>query len=534
MPVVADLIVSSLRVAGVHTLFGVPGGGSNLDLIAAAGRADLPFVLTSTETAAAISAIAQSEITGRPGACLTTLGPGAASVVNGVACAFLDRAPLIVFTDSHSAAAGGAFEHQRLDQAALMRPITKSSVTLTPDGAARVVACAISTASAYPPGPVHLECPGDVASAEATPVPAPSERPSSLVGESWEQLVADLLTGARKPILLVGLGARRPEDATAIRRLCERRKLPAMVTYKAKGVVPDDHEWFAGVLTNATIEREILEESDVLIGVGLDPVELLPRPWKYTQPIINVSRWKVEDKQVPFATQIVTDVPDGIAKITAMLSTTDWDGERLQEQVAEQREHVRIATSGLAAHRVVELSASALALHVGRVSVDAGAHMLPATMLWPAREPNQLLISNGLSTMGFALPAAIGAALVDRSRPVVALTGDGGLLMCLGELSTAARLNLRTIVIVFNDASLSLIEIKQQARRLEPNGVALGAIDWRAIAEGFGVKAWAASNESELEHALGSARECDGPSLIEAKIDRSNYGATLRAVRGGV
>lgn len=334
--------------------------------------------------------------------------------------------------------------------------------------------------------------------------------------------------------MLVGLGARRPEDATAIRRLCERRKLPAMVTYKAKGVVPDDHEWFAGVLTNATIEREILEESDVLIGVGLDPVELLPRPWKYTQPIINVSRWKVEDKQVPFATQIVTDVPDGIAKITAMLSTTDWDGERLQEQVAEQREHVRIATSGLAAHRVVELSASALALHVGRVSVDAGAHMLPATMLWPAREPNQLLISNGLSTMGFALPAAIGAALVDRSRPVVALTGDGGLLMCLGELSTAARLNLRTIVIVFNDASLSLIEIKQQARRLEPNGVALGAIDWRAIAEGFGVKAWAAANESELEHALGSARECDGPSLIEAKIDRSNYGATLRAVRGGV
>ena len=187
-----------------------------------------------------------------------------------------------------------------------------------------------------------------------------------------------------------------------------------------------------------------------------------------------------------------------------------------------------------APHRVVEIAASRLASLVGHVTVDAGAHMLPATMLWPASEPNHLLISNGLSTMGFAVPAAIGAALIDRRRPVAALTGDGGLLMCLGELLTAVRERLRIIVIVFSDASLSLIEIKQQARQLPPAGVALGAIAWPALAASFGVTAWVASDEAALEDAIEQALTCDGPSLIEARIDRSNYSATLRAVRGGM
>jgi acetolactate synthase-1/2/3 large subunit len=128
---VADLVVGQLLGAGVKALFGVPGGGGNLDLIAAAGRVGLPFVLTSTETAGAIAALAQAEVTGQPGACLTTLGPGAASVVNGVACAFLDRAPIVVFTDSQR----GVFEHQRLDHAALLQSVTKSSESLTPENA---------------------------------------------------------------------------------------------------------------------------------------------------------------------------------------------------------------------------------------------------------------------------------------------------------------------------------------------------------------------------------------------------------------
>jgi acetolactate synthase-1/2/3 large subunit len=533
MPTVADVVVSLLRAAGVHTLFGVPGGGSNLDLVAAAGRAGLPFVLTSTETAAALSAIAQAEITGRPGACLTTLGPGAASVVNGVACAFLDRAPLIVFTDSHSTAAAGAFEHQRLDHAALLRPITKSSTTLTTDNVATVVACALRMASAHPAGPVHVECPGDVAAADGVPSPHPSAGDSSTQASSDAASVATLLTRARKPLMLVGLGARRDEDAAAIRQLCERRRIPAMVTYKAKGVVPDSHPWFAGVFTNAVIERRVIDECDVLIGIGLDPVELLPRRWMHEQPIFYFGPWTVEDRHVPFAAQTITDITDASDALEAMLSPSVWNAEHLHEIVAEQRRQVSIPAGGLAAYRVVEIAAARLASRVAHMTVDAGAHMLPATMLWPARDPNHLLISNGLSTMGSALPAAIGAALLDRTRPVAALTGDGGLLMCLGELLTAVRETLRLITIVFSDASLSLIEIKQQARQLPPAGVSLGTIDWPALANSFGVTAWAASDEAEFERAVNDALALDGPSLIQAKIDPSNYGATLRAVRGG-
>jgi acetolactate synthase-1/2/3 large subunit len=163
---------------------------------------------------------------------------------------------------------------------------------------------------------------------------------------------------------------------------------------------------------------------------------------------------------------------------------------------------------------------------------DVGQHQMWEAQYYKHDRSRSLITSGGLGTMGFALPAAIGAALLDRGRPVVALTGDGGLLMCAGELLTAVRERLRSITIVFGDASLSLIEIKQQARQLPAAGVALGAIDWRALAASVGMEAWTAHDAGELERALDEASTAAGPCLVEAKIDRSNYGATLRAIRG--
>ena len=522
---VADLVVAQLREAGVRTLFGVPGGGGNLDLIAAAGRAGLPFVLTATETAGAIAAIAQAEVTGQVGACLTTLGPGATSVVNGVACAYLERAPIVVFTDSQPA----PFDHQHIDHAAVMAPITKCSVSLKSDGVLQVLKPALLTAATPRPGPVHVDCPGSVLASTATidDFFAPSGETRRGRGSFGE-----LLAAARTPLLLVGLGARREKDVAAIRSLCASRNIPAMVTYKGKGIVPDDHPWFAGVFTNAIIEQRVIDECDLLIGMGLDPVELIPRAWKREQPIVYCGLWRVEDAHVPFAAQFVADIPTAATEVEALLSPATWDSNRIRQHADQQCRQIDVPTDGLSSQRVVQIAAARLAAAVGRVTVDAGAHMFPATMLWPVSCPNGMLLSNGLSTMGFALPAAIGAALLDRERPVVALTGDGGLLMCAGELLTAVREKLRIMTIVFSDASLSLIEIKQQARGLEPAGVALGAIDWRALAGSFGVRSWVATTEADLDRAASEALACQGPALIEAKIDRSNYGATLRAVRG--
>jgi acetolactate synthase-1/2/3 large subunit len=230
--------------------------------------------------------------------------------------------------------------------------------------------------------------------------------------------------------------------------------------------------------------------------------------------------------------QVMDDVAKTVGLIDQALADSQWEETRLRESVDEQRRRIAEPSSGFTAQRVVEVAAARLASAAARVTVDAGAHMFPATMLWPVREPNGMLISNGLSTMGFALPAAIGAALLDRDRPVVALTGDGGLLMCAGELLTAVRERLPILAIVFNDASLSLIEIKQQARKLPAAGVALGAVDWRKLAESVGMAAWTADDEAALERAIDQAVATRGPCLIDATIDRSNYGATLRAIRG--
>ena len=546
---VADLVVRHLRDAGVGFLFGVPGGGSNLDLIEAAGRAGLPFVLTSTETAAALAAIAQSEVRGRPGACLTTLGPGVTSVVNGVACAWLDRAPLLVFTDSHAESAG-SYEHQRVDHRALLAPVTKWSAVLTPENADAVMREAIDRAMTEPRGPVHIECPADVLAApDVAPDDARAVHPGDIAGDRSAESIAlldpaalaPMLSGARRPLLLVGLGARRPLDAEAITALCAKRGVPAMVTYKAKGVVPDVDPHFAGVFTNGALERPLIEEADLLLGIGLDPVELIPRPWTYQQPIVHIGPCAVDDRHIPFAAQLVTDIPSGMQLAGELLPPSAWDLDAVHRALVGQRHRLCPPSRGLAAHRVVRIAADAAASQA-RVTVDAGAHMFPATMLWPVAEPNGMLISNGLSTMGFALPAAIGAALADREgapgaihdhdAPVVALTGDGGLLMCSGELLTAVRERLRVIVIVFADASLSLIEIKQRQRQHPSSGVTLGAIDWCVLAASVGAAAHRADTEPELERALARALAHRGPTLIEARIDPGTYGETLHTIRG--
>jgi len=534
---VADAIAAHLRDAGARAIFGVPGGGSNLDLIDAAARINLPFVLTATETAGAIAAIAQSELTGAVGACLTGLGPGAASVVNGVACAYLDRAPLIVITDAYPPAAR-AFEHQRLDHRALLAPVTKWSATIAVENVDEVMTRAAACATEHPRGPVHIECDSlqaSVASPQSSvlrahSLPRPTQdagpttddlRPATdgiaPVGDdddvrSAERARAGLVAASRRPLIVIGLGARTSQISAAIRSLCASHRIPAMVTYKAKGVVSDRDPWFAGVFTNGALEREIVERADLLITVGLDRVELLPRPWTFQQPVI------------------AADAAATLRRIVDQLPPSDWDLQALQRTVASQRARLETRTAALTADRIVGIAGAAAP--TARVTVDAGAHMFASTLLWPIDEPGGMLISNGLSTMGFALPAAVGAALVDRQRPVIALTGDGGLLMCAGELLTLVRERLRVIVIVFNDSALSLIDVKQRQRQFASGGVALGDVAWASIAESVRMPGYVAATEEEFQRALAAALPHRGPSLIDARIDPTPYAETLRIVRG--
>ena len=556
----ADYIIAALQRAGVRRLFGMPGGGSNADLIEAAGRAGLPFTLAHTETASAFMASAQAELTGKPGACLATLGPGAASIMNGVANALLDRIPLLVLTDCYGEDAAKVMQHQVLRHGEMFAPVTKWSARLRPAELEQTLQRALAEALGPPAGPVHLDCGPDVTGASASPMPfvdtpAQVQEGSPGVTDLWPAPAAgsssagirntphaDLalpaaveraLRQSRRPMFLVGLGARTPQIAAALRALSERHGIPALVTYKAKGVVPDRHPWFGGVLTHGALERPVLEQADLFIAVGLDPVELLPRPWAYPQPVISLSAWQMSQQHIPLFADLVADVVDGLHAIGACLpGTSEWDCAWLQQAVQSQRAVMRAgeASDKLLPYQVIELAAEAYP--GARVTVDAGAHMFPVLSLWPAQEPCGLLISNGLATMGFALPAAIGAALLDNSKPTLVFTGDGGLLMCTAELRTAARERVPLRIIVFDDSTLSLIRIKQAQRGYRPDGVNFGEIDWPALGASLGVPTWQAADAQSLERCLRDTINYAGPVMIAARIDPAPYLGIMRALRG--
>ncbi|HET7205086.1 MAG TPA: thiamine pyrophosphate-binding protein [Terriglobales bacterium] len=530
---VGERIVAGLKNAGVQRLFGMPGGGSNAELIETAARLGLPFSLAHTETAAAFMACAQAEITGAPGACIATLGPGSAAIMNGVAHAFLDRVPLAVITDCYPQALAH-MQHQNLRNGAMFAAVTKFSAQLSVENAGEVLTDAMHALADPPPGPVHLDVSAEIACSHGKGGCQPGKASASASRmEDIPPQTQQLLRQMRRPVFLIGLGARTKQIAAALRELCEARGIPALVTYKAKGVVPDRHAWFGGLFTNGASERDILQRADGLLAVGLDPVELLPVPWRFSAPVVSINPWPIQQRQIPAMGEFVGDVPAWLTKLAQCLAAcSDWSQPEISGFVKAQRAAMRPRNQDakMAPHGVVEVVA-----HVypgARVTVDAGAHMFPVMSLWPASEPCSVLISNGLSTMGFALPSAIGAALLDPSQPTMAFTGDGGLMMCLGELRTAARENLPVRIIVFDDGVLSLIKVKQMKRGFKTNGVSIGDMNWGALAGSMGVLGRSAATEDELFSCLRETASHPGPVLIAAKISEETYPETIRVLRG--
>jgi acetolactate synthase-1/2/3 large subunit len=529
----ADVIVAALQRAGVQRLFGMPGGGSTADLIECARLARLPFTLAHTETGSAFMATAQAEITGAPAACIATLGPGAASLVNGVANALLDRVPLIVLTDCVPDDQRSTMQHQNVAHDRMFAAVAKCTLRATSDSVARVISEALAIATAGQPGPVHVDVPHDVTGLRAVDSSVPNLRAAQTTRARPSPAAEDLLRRARHPVFLVGLAARTAATASAVRSMTASHRIPALVTYKAKGVVPDTDAWWVGMLTNGALERPVLDRADLFIAVGCDPVEFLPRPWTLPQPVVAVNSWPIRQEQVPIVEELVGDVPATLGALAGVLRRpSDWNASEITALVAPQRKAMRPSsdTGGLLPHEAIDMVAE---FYDGaRATVDAGAHMFPVMALWRAHEPSGVLISNGLSTMGFALPAAIGAALLDRSRPVVAFTGDGGLLMCLGELQTAAREEAPIRIIVLDDRALSLIQIKQLQRGYAPEGTALGPVDWRAVGTGLGVVAHHVDTATALRAALAETAHHPGPVLIAATVSPSVYPETIRALRG--
>jgi acetolactate synthase-1/2/3 large subunit len=542
---IAQLLVHKLGQKGVKKIFGLPGGGSSLDVIAAASAQDIEFILTKTENAAVMMAGALSETTGVPGVALMTKGPGLTNSANGVAYASLDRAPVVVLTDGFTPKQLSYITHQVFDQRAVLAPIVKAVSRLETEDPEAEIEALLALACTEPMGPVHIELTSETArklvsvssesrlNATRTKVQSDEHTVSSAI---QLQALQARLRLARRPIVVLGLEARAHADV--VRKFVDALGCAVLSTYKAKGVIPDSDPRVVGIFTGGSLEQEAIAASDLMILIGMDPVELILQPWRYTTPVLDIAACVHPVHYVQPDIRVVGALTD---ILSALLSSggfgqSEWSVsalDALRESAQKQLTYAPVQY-GVAPDRVAQLAA--LCCREAGIkpmfSIDAGAHMFSVAGFFPSERPGDVLVSNGLATMAFALPAAISAAVQERNTPVLCFTGDGGLMMCLGELCTAVEQQAKVIVIVFNDSALSLIDIKQQSRSMKPEGVRWRHHDFAATMQALGGVGIRVSNEQEFVEGMQRVLACDGPSLLDVSIDPSGYPEQLKAMRG--
>ena len=293
-------------------------------------------------------------------------------------------------------------------------------------------------------------------------------------------------------------------------------------------MIPDDSPSYGGLFTNSVAERRLVSSADLIVAVELDPVEPMPGAWPYHSPVLALSSRPITDSYYPATVEINGRIEPVLGDLGEGLSST-WPPGAGPAQNTRFREALHTAAPGFSPLELVGTLVKAGPADP-IVTVDAGAHFLVIMPIWPVRRPLDLLISNGLATMGFALPAAIGAALARPTRPVMCLVGDGGLGMTMAELETVARLDLDVTVVVFNDSTLSLIEVKRDpSSPLGPGLVRYGPTDFATAARSMGLPGHVATEPDHVREALAAG---PGPRLIDARIDPEFYTHAMRVTRG--
>lgn len=521
----AAILAGALARTGVDTAFGVPGGGPNLDLVGALLDADVDFVLAHAESSAAIMASTHGLITDTPTPVIVTRGPGATSVANGAAQATLDRFPLVVVTDTVPSVQRDRVAHQRVDQRAFFAPITKTSATVAANVDAGALDSLLAVPTTWPFGAVHVDYDAGGQTGVGALAAATATSDAAALSAAISAAV-DLVGQAERPVVIVGMEAAAAPELT---EMLVRFGAPVLTTYQAAGLVDTDSPVSAGLFTNGALERPVLDAADLIITVGLDLVEPIPTPWTLAVPVVRLSSVVQLDDYLPATIDVVGPLVESASAI--LQPNHDWVGGQAQAFCAQARDRIRHAESS-DTFGPVQLVEAALATVPANITttVDAGAHFLAVMPLWSVSEPFRLLISNGLATMAFAVPAAIGAATARPGEPVLAFTGDGGMSMTMAELETIARRELPITVVVFNDATLSLIRIKQTPEHGGDQAVAYRRTDFAEVARASGIDGHVVNSASELRAVL--AQGWDRPRLIDARIDPSSYPALIAATRG--
>ncbi len=524
----ADLIVATLKAAGISRGFGIPSGNV-LPLMEAMRAGGLDFVLTAHEGSAGFAADVTGRLTGAPGLCIATLGPGATNLATGIGDAWLDRSPLIAITCNLNTDQLGRRIQMWIDHHALFRPITKATLPLRKGNVGATLAEAIRIALSEPQGPVHLDLPEDVALA-ATNEPVPTVAAPSRLAPAGDDAIAravQLISAAKRPVAVIGASAMRLSDPTLLRQTVERFNLPFATTTMAKGLIDETHPLSLGCIERASrqVQRRLLRSADLIVGLGYDTIEVEYEAWIGDVPLLQIDIEPTDvAPSVKLIHQVTGDLDSSLRRLAAQAAATPrWSAADIAAHRDTFQTALRPGSATFTAHAAIDAVRRALP-HDGVLAFDVGAHTHQIASQWTAHAPKSFLITNGWSSMGFGLPAAIAAKLARPDLPVVCLIGDGCFQMTCGEVATAKRLGITLPIVVLDDKWLALIRVKQIRRQFPLYGTALQDEDYREPpAHYFGVPARGVLSAAALEEAVTAALAAHGPTVIEAVVDSEHY-----------
>jgi acetolactate synthase-1/2/3 large subunit len=525
----SDLFVECLEAEGVSHVFGIPGE-ETLDLNESLDDSSVTFVPVRHEQGGAYMADMVGRLTGRAGVCLGTLGPGALNLVTAVADAYLDRAPLVALTGQGDLERMHKESHQYIDLVDVMRPITKWNARLmAPDIIPEVVRKAFKVAESEKPGATHLELPEDVMAQEVDATPLPRRRPVLPEPGARELLkAADVIRSALRPVALAGNGVVRAGAAPALREFARATGIPVAETFMGKGVLDytDPHALGTVGLQSRDYAMAGFEDADVVIAIGYDLVEHSPKHWNPGRDkrivVIDSEQAEIDEYFTP-AVELVGDIYHVLSRLGEECRDVPHSGgsDRLREVVLGRLEAARDDDAfPMQPPRALWELRRALGPCDVLVS-DVGLHKLWIGRMFPAHEPNTVMIANGLAGMGFAIPCGIAAKLVHPERNVVTVNGDGGALMNFQELETAMRLRTPVVNIVWENRQFGSIVWKQDKKFGRHFGTDFTNPDFVKLAEAFGLPAWRCASTEDFGRHLRHALTLDVPSLIVVPIDYS-------------
>ena len=527
----SDVFVECLEAEGVRYVFGIPGE-ETLDLNESLGSSSITFVPVRHEQGGAYMADMYGRLTRRAGVCLGTLGPGATNLITAVADAFLDRAPLVALTGQADLERMHKESHQYIDVVSMMAPVTKWN---TRRNSARVIPEAVrkafKVAQAQKPGATHLELPEDVMGAPLDAEPLPVHQTIRRTEPAAAELLAaaDLVTNAISPIVLAGNGVARVGAAPALREFARATGIPVAETFMGKGLIDYEDPHGVGVvgLQHRDYELAGLDDADVVITVGYDLVEHDPANWnpRGDKKIVCIDTVAPEiDEHFVTAIDLIGDLYHILSRLSEECRHVSFAADadrRLRDLVLRHFEQGRDDDAfPLHPPRVLWELRQVLGREDILIS-DVGLHKLWIARMFPAHEPETVMIANGLAGMGIAVPTAIAAKLVHPDRHVVTVNGDGGFLMNCQELETAVRLRTPTVNIIWENGQYGSIVWKQDKKFGRHFGTDFANPDFVKLAEAFGCAAFRCASVDDFCDHLRTALALDRPSVIVVPIDYS-------------